>query len=86
MLIRQPPLGNENVVVIMGWLSNKDITELLIHLGHKKVVVLKAGFHWRQSRSQSRKSASELVKIENRSCKWSHKFNGIGVGRIRFHL
>ena len=40
---------------------------------------LKAGFHWRQSRSRSRKSASDLVKIENQS----HKLDGIGVERIR---
>ena len=45
--------------------------------------LLKAGFHWRRSRSQSRKSASVLVKIENRSRKWSHKLDEIGVGRIR---
>ena len=50
---------------------------------------VKGGFHWRQSRTQSRrrsrnyKSASDLVKIENRSCKRSHKLDGIGVGRIR---
>ena len=46
---------------------------------------LKAGFHWRRSRSwsRSRKSAYDLVKIENRSHKRSHKFDGIGVGRIR---
>ena len=42
---------------------------------------LKAGFHWRRSRS--RKSASDLVKIENQSRKQSHKLGGIGVGRIR---
>ena len=50
---------------------------------------LKAGFHWRgvgsrsSSRSQSRKSASDLEEIENRSRKRSHKLDGIGVGRIR---
>ena len=44
---------------------------------------LKAGFHWRRSQSRSRKSASNLVKIENPSRKWSHKLKGIGVGRIR---
>ena len=33
--------------------------------------------------SRSRKSASDLVKIENRSRKRSHKLDGIGVGRIR---
>ena len=44
---------------------------------------VKAGFHWRQSRSRSRKSASVLVKIENRSRKRNHKLDGIGVGRIR---
>ena len=43
----------------------------------------KVGFHWRRSRSRSRKSASDLKKIENRSRKWSHKLDGIGVGRIR---
>ena len=43
----------------------------------------KAGFHWRQSRSRSRKSNSDLVKIENGSRKRSHKLDGIGVGRIR---
>ena len=48
-------------------------------------ILLKAGFHWRrsQSRSQSRKSASDLVKIENQSRKRSHKLDGIRVGRIR---
>jgi len=48
---------------------------------------LKAGFHQRRSRSRSRsqrrKSAYDLVKIENRSRKRSHKLEGIGVGRIR---
>ena len=44
---------------------------------------LKAGFYWRWSRSRSLKSASDLVKIENRSRKRSHKLDGIGVGRIR---
>ena len=44
--------------------------------------VAKAGFHWQRSRSRSRKSASDLVKIENRSRKRSHKFDGIGDGRI----
>ena len=34
-------------------------------------------------RSRSRKSASDLVKIEKRSRKRSHKLDGIGVGRIR---
>ena len=44
--------------------------------------VLKAGFHWRRSRS--RKSASDLVEIEKpQSRKRSHKLDGIGVGRIR---
>ena len=45
--------------------------------------MLKAGFHWRRSRSQSRrrnpKSACDLVKIKN----WSHKRDGIRVRRIR---
>ena len=46
---------------------------------------LKAGFHWRrtQSRCWSRKNAFDLMKIENRSRKRSHKLDGIGVGRIR---
>ena len=48
---------------------------------------IKAGFHWRQSRSwspsRSLKSASNLVKIENRSRKRSHKLDGIKVARIR---
>ena len=45
----------------------------------------KAGFHWRrsQSRNRSLKSASDQVKIENRSRKRSHKLDGIGVRRIR---
>ena len=34
-------------------------------------------------RSRSRKSAYDLVKIEKRSRKRSHKLDGIGVGRIR---
>ena len=41
---------------------------------------VKAGFHGRQSRSQSRTRASDLEKIENLSRKQSH---GIGVRRIR---
>ena len=53
----------------------------------KQISTVKAGFHkrrnWSQSRSRSRKSASDLVKIENRSRKRSHKLDGIGVGRIR---
>ena len=36
-----------------------------------------------RSRSRSRKSASDLVKIENRSRKRNHRLDGIGVGRIR---
>ena len=48
---------------------------------------LKAGFHQRRSRSRSRsrshKRAYDLVKIENRSRKQSHKLDGIGVGTIR---
>ena len=44
---------------------------------------LNAGFHWRRSRSRSRKSTSDLVKIENQSRKRGHKLDGIGVGRIR---
>ena len=44
-------------------------------------IIFKAGFHWRWSRSC--KSASDLVKIENRSCKQSHKLDGIGVRIIR---
>ena len=43
----------------------------------------KAGFRWRWSRSQSRKSASDVVKIENRCRKRSHKLDEIAVGRIR---
>ena len=43
---------------------------------------LKAGFYWRRSRSRSRKSASDVVKIENRSRKRIHKLDEIGVGRI----
>ena len=46
-------------------------------------LMLKAGFHWWRSRSQSRrrnpKSAHNLVKIKN----WSHKHDGIRVRRIR---
>ena len=34
--------------------------------------LFKAGFHWRRSRSRSQ-SASNLMKIENRSHKRSHK-------------
>ena len=47
--------------------------------------LLKAGFHYRRSRSHSRshKRAYDLVKIEYRSRKRSHKLDGIGVGRIR---
>ena len=51
--------------------------------------ILKVGFHWRRrrcrsrSRSRNHKSASDLVKIENRSRKRSDKLDGIGVGRIR---
>ena len=46
---------------------------------------IKAGFHWRRSRSRKRsgKSAYDLVKIKNRSCMQSHKRDGIGVERIR---
>ena len=40
-----------------------------------------AGFPWRRSRSH--KSASDQVKIENRSRKRRHKLDEIGVGRIR---
>ena len=50
-------------------------------------ITLKAGLHYRQSRSRSpnrrRKSAYDLVKIKDRSLKRSHKFDGIGVERIR---
>ena len=46
-------------------------------------LMLRAGFHWQQSRSQSRKwnpqSAYDLVKIKN----WCHKHDGIRVRRIR---
>ena len=34
-------------------------------------------------RSRSRKNAYDLVKIKERSRKWSRKLDGIGVGRIR---
>ena len=48
---------------------------------------LKGGFPYRRSRSwshcRSHKKAYDLVKIESRSRKQSHKLNGIGVGRIR---
>ena len=49
------------------------------------IYLLKVGFHCRRSwsRSRSRRSASDLVKIENRSRKRSRKLDGIGVGRIR---
>ena len=36
-----------------------------------------------RSRSRSRKSAYDLVKIKNRRGKRSHKHDGIGVRRIR---
>ena len=32
---------------------------------------------------RSRKRVYDLVKIKNRSRKWSHKLDGLGVGRIR---
>ena len=50
-----------------------------------RVFTLKVVFHWRRRRSpsRSRKRASDIVKIENRSRKRSHKLDGIGVGRIR---
>ena len=46
---------------------------------------VKAGFHYRRSRSVnwSRKSAYDLVKIENRSRKWSHKLDSESE---RFHF
>ena len=48
---------------------------------------VKARFHLRRSRSRSRsrshKTAYDLVKMENRSRKQSHKLDGIGVGIIR---
>ena len=54
---------------------------------YKQYLQFKAGFHWRRSQSLSRscscKSASDLVKIKNRSRKGTHKLDGIGVGRIR---
>jgi len=54
---------------------------------HCKMAMLKAGFHQQRSRSRNRsrsgKRAYDLVKIENRSRKWSHELDGIGVGRIR---
>ena len=46
-------------------------------------VIVKAGYHYRRSRSRSHKTAYDLVKIENRSRKQRHKLDGIGVGRIR---
>ena len=51
----------------------------------RKKKSLKVGFHWRRScsRSRSRKSASDLLKIENRSRKRSHKLDGLGIGRIK---
>ena len=52
--------------------------------------VLKAGFHWRRSRSRNRSrshnKAYDVVKIENRIRKQSHELDGIGVGRIRTFL
>ena len=44
---------------------------------------VKAGFHQRWSRSHKRscKNAYDLVKIKNRSRKWSHKH--YRIGRIR---
>ena len=54
-------------------------------LSHAQMVFFKAGFHQRRGRSRSRshKRPYDLVKIENRSRKQSHKLDGIGVGRIR---
>ena len=54
-------------------------------INKNKTKQLKAGFHWRQSQShsRSRKSAPDLVKIENWSHKRSQKLDGIRVGRIR---
>ena len=49
----------------------------------KELSLVKAGFHQRRNRSRSLKSPSDLVKIKNRSRKWSHKLYGIRVGRIR---
>ena len=53
---------------------------------HLAFASLKAGFHWRRSRSRSHsrshKRAYDLVKIENLSRKQSHELDGIGVGRI----
>ena len=43
----------------------------------------KGWFHWRRSRSRSRESGSDLMKIESWSHKRSHELNGIGVRRIR---
>ena len=37
---------------------------------------------WSRGHSRSRKRPYDLVKIENRSRKGSHKLDGIGVGRI----
>ncbi len=48
--------------------------------------LLKAGFYYGRGRSRGRKrtckSAYDLVKIENRSRKLSHKLDGIGEGTI----
>ena len=58
-------------------------------IDEKASAFLKAGFHWRWSRSRNRSrkwcrnSPYDLVKIKNRSRKRIHKRVGIGVGRIR---
>ena len=53
----------------------------MLQLCQRQATDIKAGFHRRRSRS--RKSASDLMKIENRSRKRSVKPDGIGVRRIK---
>ena len=72
--------------------GSKFLTEFSIHCHDSAIRYFycherrKAGFHWQRSRCRSRsKSASDLVKIENRSRNKDQssgvKLNGIGVGR-----
>jgi len=53
----------------------------------RKSMLIKAGFHGRRGRGRnrrrSRKKAYDLVKIEHRSRKQSHKLDRIRIGRIR---
>ena len=68
----------------MGFVFAKDDLQQGCHqsnLSANKNFSVQAGFHWRRSRS--RKSASDLVKIENQSRKRSHKLDEIGVRRIK---